>query len=99
MFRLSILAEALSELDQKLRLLKVANQKRDSMFDNHRQHTMDSQTKDSEAYIEETTLTRLQQHNGAAPMTAHSPNGASSAAHSIIASVMMAIVWMTMVFH
>lgn len=69
--------DASSELEQKLRLLKEINQKRNMrdshLFDStHYMHTMDSQTKDSEAYIEETTLTRLQQHNGASPMTSHS---------------------------
>lgn len=92
---------ALTELEQKLLQLKAVNQKRDSMFDNHRKHSMDSQTKDSDAYIEETTLTRLQQHNGAAPMTAQSVNGASAALvlHTMIGSVLLVTMWVSSMIH
>lgn len=90
----------LSELEQKLRLLKEVNQKRnlrESHLDEGMQsdghHLMDSQTKDSEAYIEETTLTRLQQHNGASPMMmSHScPHSMALSVTSLVALLLTTI--------
>lgn len=95
---------ALSELEQKLRLLKEVNEKRnqrdsrqfDSMQGGQGIHAMDSQTKDSAAFIEETTLTRLQQHNGASPMMSHSsPN---SKASNLVSLIVLALMTFGMVY-
>lgn len=71
--------DALSQLDKKLKQLKLANQKleRNSRGSNAEyRDAAAAATAADFAMVEETTLTRLQQHGGAFPMMAQ-PSGAT----------------------